>query len=84
MWLGRLGKDVGQQFGVFIVLVIWAAAVDPAEVPTIRSASVTSNWASNRPATTPIAQALPEAPPLPIINARSRPVILRNLETSHP
>jgi hypothetical protein len=39
---------------VGLALVIWAAAVDPADVPMIRSASVTSNAASNRPAMTPI------------------------------
>ena len=32
-----------------VALVIWAAAVDPADVPMIRSASVTSTPASNRP-----------------------------------
>jgi hypothetical protein len=35
---------------VGVALVIWAAAVDPADVPMIRSASVTSNPASNGPA----------------------------------
>jgi hypothetical protein len=50
--------------------VIWAAAVDPADVPMIRSASVTSNPASKRPAMTPISQALPVDPPPPRTNAR--------------
>jgi hypothetical protein len=39
---GRSGKDGGEQVG-WVALVIWAAAVDPADVPMIRSASVTSN-----------------------------------------
>ena len=43
--------------------VIWAAAVDPADVPMIRSASVTSSPAAYRPATTPISHALPADPP---------------------
>src|SRR5690349_13727130 len=51
--------------------LIWAATVDPADVPMIRSASVTSAPASNRPARTPISQALPAAPPPPRTNARS-------------
>jgi tRNA-Thr(GGU) m(6)t(6)A37 methyltransferase TsaA len=46
-------------------------AVDPAEVPTIRSASVTSSPASSRPAMTPINQALPVDPPPPRTSARS-------------
>ena len=70
-WLGRFGKDVGKQFGRLVALVIWAAAVDPADVPMIRSASVTSIPASNRPAMTPITQALPADPPPPRTNARS-------------
>ncbi|MET1057994.1 MAG: hypothetical protein ABWX84_00220, partial [Nocardioides sp.] len=32
----------------------WAAAVEPADVPIVRSAVVTSSPASNRPAMTPI------------------------------
>src|SRR5215218_7397465 len=56
---------------VGVALVIWAAAVDPADVPMIRSASVTSNPASNRPAMTPINHALPVDPPPPRTNARS-------------
>src|SRR4051794_1182344 len=56
---------------VGVALVIWAAAVDPADVPTIRSASVTSNPASNRPAMPPINPALPVDPPPPRTNARS-------------
>ena len=51
-------------------LVIWAAAVDPADVPMIRSASVTSIPAAQRPATTPISHALPVDPPPPRTNAR--------------
>src|SRR5271170_3851570 len=54
-----------------VALVIWAAAVEPADVPMIRSASVTSNPASNRPAMTPISHALPADPPPPRTNARS-------------
>jgi hypothetical protein len=50
-------------------LVIWAAAVDPADVPMIRSAKVTSKPASNRPAMTPISHALPADPPPPRTNA---------------
>jgi len=56
---------------VGVALVIWAAAVDPADVPMIRSAPVTSNPASNRPAMTPINHALPVDPPPPRTNARS-------------
>ena len=54
-----------------VALVIWAADVDPADVPMIRSAPVTSSPASNRPAMTPISHALPAAPPPPRTNARS-------------
>jgi hypothetical protein len=54
-----------------IPLVIWAAAVDPADVPTIRSASVTSSPALNRPAMTPISQAFPADPAPPRTSARS-------------
>src|ERR1700761_2491866 len=52
-------------------LVIWAAAVDPADVPMIRSAPVTSSPASDRPAMTPIPQALPAEPPPWRTSARS-------------
>jgi len=68
--LGRGGKDGGKQFGR-LALVIWAAAVDPADVPMIRSASVTSSPASSRPATTPISHALPADPPPWRTSARS-------------
>src|SRR5580704_7909630 len=44
-------------------LVIWAATVDPADVPMMRSASVTSTPASDRPAMRPSCHALPAAPP---------------------
>src|SRR5215472_2845622 len=46
-----------------VPLVIWAATVDPADVPTMRSASVTSTPASDRPAMRPSSHALPAAPP---------------------
>ena len=46
-----------------VPLVIWAATVDPADVPMMRSASVTSTPASDRPAMRPSAHALPAAPP---------------------
>jgi hypothetical protein len=46
-----------------VPLVIWAATVDPAEVPIIRSAEVASTPASDRPAMRPICHALPAAPP---------------------
>src|SRR4029453_16310578 len=46
-----------------VPLVIWAATVDPADVPMMRSASVTSTPASDRPAMRPSSQALPAAPP---------------------
>src|SRR5271157_5260032 len=45
-----------------VPLVIWAATVDPAEVPMIRSASVASTPALDRPAMRPISHALPAAP----------------------
>src|ERR1700733_8611669 len=44
-------------------LVIGAAAVDPADVPMMRSAWVTSTPASDRPAMRPSCHALPAAPP---------------------
>ena len=46
-----------------VPLVIWAATVDPADVPMMRSASVTSTPASERPAMRPSSHALPAAPP---------------------
>src|SRR5918912_3731472 len=46
-----------------VPLVIWAATVDPADVPMMRSASVTSTPATDRPAMRPSAHALPAAPP---------------------
>src|SRR5258707_4382835 len=46
-----------------VPLVIWAATVDPADVPMMRSASVTSTPASDRPAMRPSSHALPAAPP---------------------
>jgi hypothetical protein len=48
----------------------WAAVVEPADVPMVRSAVVTSSPASNRPAMTPISHALPVDPPPPRTNAR--------------
>ena len=49
----------------------WAAAVEPADVPMVRSAVVTSSPASARPARTPISHALPVDPPPPRTSARS-------------
>src|SRR5271166_5765985 len=46
-----------------VPLVIWAATVDPADVPMMRSASVTSTPASDRPAMRPSSHPLPAAPP---------------------
>jgi hypothetical protein len=46
-----------------VPLVIWAATVDPADVPMIRSASITSTRAADRPAMKPSSHALPAAPP---------------------
>src|SRR3954463_9500621 len=46
-----------------VPLVIWAATVDPADVPMMRSASVRSTPASDRPAMRPSSHALPAAPP---------------------
>src|SRR3954467_8613009 len=45
-----------------VPLVTWAATVDPADVPIMRSASVTSSPASDRPAMRPSSHALPAAP----------------------
>src|SRR5215211_209413 len=45
-----------------VPLVIWAATVDPADFPMIRSASVRSTPASDRPAMRPSSHALPAAP----------------------
>jgi len=60
-------------------------AVDPADVPTIRSAWVTSNPPSNKPAMTPINQALPDAPPPPRTNARALVTgTLRNCKVRDP
>ena len=56
---------------VGVAPAIWAAAVEPADVPMVRSAVVTSSPASNRPAMTPISHALPVDPPPPRTNARS-------------
>src|SRR5579863_8615157 len=53
-----------------VPLVIWAAAVDPADVPMMRSAPVTSTPASDRPAMRPSSHALPAAPPPPRTRAR--------------
>src|SRR5580700_10729148 len=53
-----------------VPLVIWAATVDPADVPMMRSASVTSIPASDRPAMRPSSHALPAAPPPARTNAR--------------
>ncbi|MCU1571301.1 MAG: hypothetical protein JWR33_2042 [Naasia sp.] len=55
-------------------LVTWAAVVDPADVPMMRSASVRSSPASARPARTPISQALPVRP-APRTGARSVAVV---------
>jgi hypothetical protein len=55
---------------VGVALAIWAAGVEPADVPMVRSAVVTSSPASNRPAMTPISHALPVDPPPPRTNAR--------------
>ena len=56
---------------------IWAAAVEPAHVPMVRSAVVTFSPASNRPAMTPISHALPVDPPPPRTNARAPAVRAR-------
>ena len=56
---------------VGVAPAIWAAAVEPADVPMVRSAVVTSSPASNRPAMTPISHALPVDPPPPRTKARS-------------
>ena len=53
-----------------VPLVIWAATVDPADVPMMRSASVTSTPASDRPAMRPSSHALPAAPPSARTKAR--------------
>jgi hypothetical protein len=65
-----------------LALLIWAATVDPADVPMIRSASVTSSPASNRPAMTPISHALPADPPPPKTSARSPLKAVVELECS--
>src|SRR4051794_8880750 len=46
-----------------VPLVTWAATVEPADVPIMRSAPVTSTPACARPAIRPSSQALPAAPP---------------------
>src|SRR3954447_8507192 len=45
-----------------VLLVTWAATVDPADVPMMRSASVTSTPASDSPLMRPSSHALPAAP----------------------
>ncbi len=52
------------------VLVICAATVEPADVPMIRPAAVTSTPAPNRPAMRTISHAFPADPPPPSANAR--------------
>src|SRR5215213_11935054 len=54
-----------------VPLVIWAATVDPADVPMTRSASVTSTCASERPAMSPSSHALPAARPPARTKARA-------------
>src|SRR5215213_3348685 len=54
---------------VGVAPAICAAAVEPADVPMVRSAVVTSSPASHRPAMTPISQALPVDPPPPRTSA---------------
>src|SRR4029077_5757564 len=61
---------VAANSSVGLAPAIWAAAVEPADVPMVRSAVVTSSPASNRPATTPISHALPVDPPPPRTKAR--------------
>ncbi len=68
---GAAARMLASSSAGWVPLVIWAAAVDPADVPMIRSASVTSSPASNRPAMTPISHALPADPPPPRTSARS-------------
>src|SRR5580698_553055 len=65
-----------------VPLVIWAATVDPADVPMMRSASVTSTPASDRPAMRPSSHALPAAPPPARTNARlsELPALIRGVE----
>src|SRR5258708_15416143 len=46
-----------------VPLVIWAATVDPADVPMMRSASVTSTLASDRRAMSPGSHVFPAAAP---------------------
>ena len=62
-----------------IPLVIWAAAVDPADVPIMRSASVRSTPASATPAMRPSSHALPAAPARrePRLACLSCPPVLR-------
>lgn len=67
-WGGAARMAASRSLG--FALVIWAAAVDPAEVPTIKSASATSSPASDRPAMTPTSHALPAEPPPPRTKAR--------------
>ena len=53
----------------------WAAAVAPAEVPTVNCGALTSRPSEASPASTPISQAFPVAPPPPSTRARA-PVVL--------
>ena len=58
-------------------LVICAAAVEPADVPMIRSAAVRSTPDANKPAMTPISHAWPADPPPPSTRARLRGTRMR-------
>ena len=72
-FIGRLGPPVRAGTGAMdaanssggAARASWAAAVEPADVPIVRSAEVTSRPASKSPATMPINQALPVDPPPP-------------------
>ncbi len=62
-WCGDAASRMAVSSSVGEALVTWAVAVAPADVPMIRSASVTSTPALDRPAMTPISHAFPADPP---------------------
>jgi hypothetical protein len=52
-----IAETVAANSSVGVAPAIWAAAVEPADVPIVRSAVVTSKPASKRPAMTSISHA---------------------------
>ena len=62
-WRGGAASRIAVSRSAGEAFVTWAVAVAPADVPMIRSASVTSTPTWSRPAMTPISHAFPADPP---------------------